>query len=156
MYTIYFDGSNKGDRYGCGAAVIYKGKNKEYSKAITLVDQPMSCNVAEYQGLITGLQWLLENKKENEQVYVFGDSKMVINQMFGYWRIKNGLYKEKAIECKQLVSKFSNITGQWIPRNENHVADKLSKTYPKKDQQSGKQEALAEHKERLQFLLDNE
>ena len=157
MYTLYFDGSNKGDRFGCGAAVIYKGKNKEYSKAITLVDQPMSCNVAEYQGLITGLQWLLQNKKENEQIFVFGDSKMVINQMFGYWRIKNGLYKEKGLQCQDLLTQFSDIHGYWIPREQNDEADCLSKKYPASNIDKGDMttkhtkhyEAFEEHNQRF-------
>ena len=158
MYILYFDGSNKGDCYGCGAAIIYEGQKKIFSKAITLVDQPMSCNVAEYQGLITGLEWFLQNKKEKEEIFVFGDSKMVINQMFSHWRIKNGLYRDKALQAKKLASRFSSLEGQWIPREENVEADKLSKKYPKKNQQHGEQktthsQAYEEHQQRLSYLL---
>lgn len=67
-----------------------------------------------------------------------GDSKLVICQMFiacGYrrkWQMKKGYYLPIALKCKELIKQFPNITGEWIPREENNLADELSKAELKK------------------------
>lgn len=131
MYKLYFDGSMKGDTLGCGAVVIYKGDKRIYQRAVTLLDRPMSCNVAEYNGLILGLEYLIEEGLTQETITVFGDSQLVIKQMFGHWKIKKGLYKSDALMTLHLLKQFSTIHGYWIPREQNEEADKMSKKYPK-------------------------
>lgn len=161
MYTMYFDGSNKGDKFGCGACIIYKNQQKVFSKAVTLVDQPMSCNVAEYAGLILGLEWFIEENQTDKPITVFGDSNMVINQMFGRWKIKKGLYEEKAARAKSLKKQFNDIHGYWIPREENDEADRLSKKYPAgnidrgdlKSKYSNHFKAYEAHQQRMKELL---
>ena len=127
----------KGEQLGCGAVVIYKKDKLIYQRAVTLLDRPMSCNVAEYNGLILGLEYLLSENLRDEPITVFGDSKLVIKQMFGHWRIKNGLYKPDALLAHSLVKKFTNTYGYWIPREQNGEADKLSKSYPKSNNKKG-------------------
>jgi probable phosphoglycerate mutase len=61
------------------------------------------------------------------EISVKGDSKLVIEQMFGTWKIKSGLYTELAHRARELLSRFTNIQGEWISRDLNDVADELSK-----------------------------
>lgn len=129
MYKLYFDGSAKGDKFGGAGTVIYKDRKRIWQHSRTLVEQPMSCNVAEYAGLINGLKWLKREGLENEEIEVQGDSKLVIMQMFSHWRIKKGAYLNNAIECRELLRDFSNIRGHWIPRERNEEADFLSTRY---------------------------
>lgn len=132
-YHVYFDGSNKGDTASCAGCVIYQmnltKKEKIYANSKTLGDKPTSCNVAEYRALQMALQYLVQNNHHRSPVVVFGDSQLVIKQMFGRWRIKDGLYKPAALECKVLINEFANISGKWIPRGHNKEADSLSKQY---------------------------
>lgn len=86
-----------------------------------------SNNVAEYSGFVRGLEFLIENKLTKYEIHVRGDSNLVIQQMFGTWRIKKGLYVPFAHKAKKLLKKFKNIYGEWIPREENGICDCLSK-----------------------------
>ena len=98
--------------------LFYPGQGKEHE---------ISCNVAEYCGLIAVLQYLLHIGAQNERIMVYGDSQLVIQQMFGQWKIKSGIYVPYALKAKELRQTFSNLSGQWIPREQNTIADALSK-----------------------------
>jgi ribonuclease HI len=93
-----------------------KGKERETSN-----------NVAEYSGFRHVLIWLLGQGLNRQCIEIRGDSNLVIEQMFGYWRIKQGFYVPIAKECRELLKQFPNIRGKWIPREQNSLADKLSK-----------------------------
>lgn len=47
--------------------------------------------------------------------------------MFGSWKIKNGRYTELALGARELLARFTKIQGEWISRDRNEVADRLSK-----------------------------
>jgi hypothetical protein len=57
----------------------------------------------------------------------------VIRQMFGgggfkkKWQIRGGHYAQIAFRCRELLKRFPRIRGEWIPREENTLADELSK-----------------------------
>jgi ribonuclease HI len=91
-----------------------------------------SNNLAEYSGFLAGLKFLISKGLQQEEILVCGDSKLVIEQMFGTWRIKKGFYVDLALEARHLLKKFTRITGRWIPREENSLADELSKRVLKK------------------------
>jgi len=81
-------------------------------------------NVAEYNGLIAGLRAALE--LHATQVDVRMDSKLVIEQMSGRWQIKNPGLRPLAAEAAALVSRFGQVTFDWIPRESNKAADALA------------------------------
>ncbi|HWS36142.1 MAG TPA: histidine phosphatase family protein [Actinoplanes sp.] len=81
-------------------------------------------NVAEYSGLIAGLEAAAELNAE--RVAVKMDSKLVIEQMSGRWQIKNAGLRPLAAEAAALVGKFAAVTYEWIPRERNKAADALA------------------------------
>ncbi len=88
-----------------------------------------SNNVAEYSGLIAGLE-AAEKIDPGARVLVRMDSKLVIEQMAGRWKIKHEDMKRLALEAGALVRRRrelgGSITWTWIPREINKDADKLS------------------------------
>ena len=72
-------------------------------------------------------RYLLAEGLSDERIVVIGDSLLVIRQMFGHWRIKAGCYVGLAREAKSLLALFPRITGRWVPRERNSVADGLAK-----------------------------
>jgi len=86
----------------------------------------MSNNVAEYVAAKTALEFLIENNLDHEQIAMFGDSQLVIQQMKGTWKIKKGMYVEIAHETKALADHFKHLSWSWIPREQNALADILS------------------------------
>ncbi len=88
-----------------------------------------SNNVAEYQGMIAGLE-AAEQIDPSARVAVRMDSKLVVEQMAGRWKIKHEDMKRLALQGQSIVRRRREAGGQvtwtWIPRAENSAADKLS------------------------------
>jgi ribonuclease HI len=133
IVSVWFDGAcepkNPNGNMGIGAFVRCGKVTHEYSEAIMLGEKgwkETSNNVAEYLALKAGLEICI-NEELTKNVQVFGDSKLVIQQMKGEWGIKGGLYVPTALICKRLLEHFEQITFTWIPREENQLADDLSK-----------------------------
>jgi len=89
----------------------------------------MSNNVAEYSGVIALLEAIADRPGS---MLIRGDSKLVIQQLRGTWKIHGGLYvpycrRAKALFASQLQTRHGNILLQWIPRDENSECDRLSK-----------------------------
>ncbi|WP_131106593.1 bifunctional RNase H/acid phosphatase [Ornithinimicrobium sufpigmenti] len=90
-----------------------------------------SNNVAEYTGLIEGLRAVLDLGLAPEAtVEVRMDSKLVVEQMTGRWKIKHADMRRLALEARQLVDAIQRQGGTvsftWIPRERNGAADALS------------------------------
>ena len=86
----------------------------------------MSNNVAEYAAVIAALEYLLDNRLQNHEVKMYGDSNLTVEQMSGRWKIGDGLYREFAVRASVLRSQFERISFHWIPREQNEEADSLS------------------------------
>jgi len=81
-------------------------------------------NVAEYSGLIAGLQAALD--LDPSEVEVRMDSKLVVEQMSGRWQVKHPSMKPLAREAAGLVSQLPSVRFAWIPREKNKHADRLA------------------------------
>ena len=82
-------------------------------------------NVAEYTGLIAGLEMAREYAPDATEVEVRMDSKLVIEQMAGRWKIKHASMKPLAVEAQRLLPP-GGVTWTWVPREQNSAADALA------------------------------
>ncbi|WP_239332494.1 bifunctional RNase H/acid phosphatase [Frankia sp. CiP3] len=82
-------------------------------------------NVAEYQGLIAGLR-AAADIDPNAAVEVRMDSKLVVEQMSGRWKIKHPAMRPLAMEAADVALGFSQVRYGWIPRERNGHADRLA------------------------------
>ena len=80
-------------------------------------------NVAEYSGLIAGLE-MARLVDPGAAVEVRMDSKLVIEQMAGRWKIKHPSMKPLALKASGLRPPAVRWT--WVPRAENKRADALA------------------------------
>ncbi|MEY3098806.1 MAG: reverse transcriptase-like protein [Candidatus Nanopelagicaceae bacterium] len=119
---IYADGGSRGNpgqaAYG---ALVCEGETVliEIAEKIGIATN----NVAEYQGLIAGIR--AANKIDPAaHIEARLDSKLVVEQMSGRWKIKNIPLAKLAMEAKKIHSP-QLITFTWIPRDENYQADRL-------------------------------
>jgi ribonuclease HI len=103
-----------------GIVIVSEGK-------IVGSGEGFSNNVAEYQALLAFLTWYTDTKQTDTAI-VHGDSKLVICQMSGQWRINGGMYYPTYQKCVKLFQPIAHsIRFQWIPREQNQEADNLSK-----------------------------
>ena len=113
----------------CYAFVIMikdKKQEAQYGLAAEPFSDDSSNNVAEYTGVIKSLEWLLQNNCSDKQVIVKGDSKLVIFQIKGKYKVKAARIIPLYSLSMDLISKFKSIDFEWIPREENKEADALS------------------------------
>ena len=80
-------------------------------------------NVAEYSGLIAGLR-LAEEFTPDADIEVRMDSKLVVEQMSGRWKIKHPDMRPLAMEANRLAPFGTTYT--WVPRERNKYADRLA------------------------------
>ncbi|MEZ5097794.1 MAG: reverse transcriptase-like protein [Nocardioides sp.] len=80
-------------------------------------------NVAEYSGLIAGLELAAELAPDAD-VEVRMDSKLVVEQMSGRWKIKHPDLRPLAMRAHELAPFGTTYT--WIPREQNKHADRLA------------------------------
>ena len=79
-------------------------------------------NVAEYTGLLTGLR--LCATLGDVRVDVRLDSKLVVEQMTGRWKIKHENMRALATQARAAIDP-ARVRYQWIPRERNKDADRL-------------------------------
>ena len=81
-------------------------------------------NVAEYRGLIAGLEAAAELGAAEVEARM--DSKLVVEQMCGRWQIKHPGLRPLAAQAAGLVSRFTAVRFNWVPRERNRHADALA------------------------------
>lgn len=124
--VIEADGGSRGNPGVAGSGtVVYSDNKAEVLKEIAyVVGTKATNNVAEYRGLLEGLKAARELGATSVDVYM--DSKLVVEQMSGRWKIKHPDMKVLAIEAKEIASEIGSVSYTWIPREKNKRADALS------------------------------
>jgi ribonuclease HI len=89
--------------------------------------QDASSNVAEYLGLIEGLDALIDMNAGLEPVLICGDAKSIIEQMNGRASVSAGSIKPLYRRARRLASHLHRILWLWTPRRNNHTADALTR-----------------------------
>lgn len=131
---IYFDGACNNLSHppfmGIGIAVLLDG-----------VEQPHLChsemtgigtsNVAEWQAMVKSLEIAIKYCEEHKdtQVHIFGDSQLIVYQFKGHWECRKRhlkVYYEQAQNLRRQMGGWLYAVS-WIPREQNKLADKLSK-----------------------------
>jgi ribonuclease HI len=113
-FEIYFDGAcepkNPGGHMGYGYLIYQNGELLNNNSFYEDKHPNNTNNVAEYKACIEALHALKEyinlNNLEQSVVNVYGDSMLVVKQMKGRWKIKNGAYVLFAQRTKELVKEF--------------------------------------------------
>ncbi|WP_459612282.1 histidine phosphatase family protein [Corynebacterium urogenitale] len=132
------DGGSRGNPglAGAGSSVVdpasvIAGEPHELACQWQHIDKATN-NVAEYHGLINGLTLAAEVAEKlgesaaETTVDVFMDSKLIVEQMSGRWKIKHPDMKPLAQQVKSLERDFAAVSYTWVPRAQNKRADELA------------------------------
>ncbi|MEE1779622.1 bifunctional RNase H/acid phosphatase [Streptomyces sp. NPDC049952] len=125
--VVEADGGSRGNPgpAGYGAVVLDPLDTVTLAEAAEYIGVATN-NVAEYRGLIAGLKAVRDLFPDTPvQVRVRMDSKLVVEQMSGRWKIKHPDMKPLAEEAARILP-ASSVTYEWIPRAENKHADRLA------------------------------
>lgn len=81
-------------------------------------------NQAEYQALEEGIKWLLD-ADILKPLEIFMDSKLIVNQIQGNFKVKNQELKKHWINAHNLLKRLPSFNISYIPREQNTEADYL-------------------------------
>ncbi|MFJ5971644.1 bifunctional RNase H/acid phosphatase [Streptomyces sp. NPDC093060] len=124
-FIVEADGGSRGNPgpAGYGSVVIDAATGEALAEVAEYIGIATN-NVAEYRGLLAGLR-AAHALDPTARIHVRMDSKLVIEQMSGRWKIKHPSMKPLAAEAGQ-VFPADRITYEWIPREQNKYADRLA------------------------------
>lgn len=126
MIKIYFDGcagpTNPG--YGGAGVVIVNGDQK--LSGYWFLGKNRTNNEAEYAGLIYALRLGIHLGFHTEPVTIYGDSKLIINQVTRQWKNKKPHLQQLMKKADIELAKYKSCNLEWIPRDLNTLADKMS------------------------------
>ena len=121
--SIYTDGGARGNPGPAAIGIVIKNEKGEVIKEVAKYIGETTNNEAEYRALIDGLDSVLD--KEAKNVECFADSKLVVSQLNGDFKVKNVNIKRFVKEIKRMERNFDTITYTHIGRSKNSEADAL-------------------------------
>ncbi|MFC8271199.1 bifunctional RNase H/acid phosphatase [Streptomyces sp. NPDC057271] len=123
--VVEADGGSRGNPgpAGYGAVVLDPVTGETLAERAEYIGVATN-NVAEYKGLVAGLKAARELFPD-ASVHVRMDSKLVVEQMSGRWKIKHPDMKPLAAEAAR-VFPARQVRYEWIPREKNKHADRLA------------------------------
>ncbi|WP_424887711.1 bifunctional RNase H/acid phosphatase [Streptomyces sp. XH2] len=124
-FIVEADGGSRGNPgpAGYGAVVLDAVTGEALAEAAEYIGTATN-NVAEYRGLIAGLE-AAKALDPAAEVRVRMDSKLVVEQMSGRWKIKHPDMRPLAARARALFP-AGQVAYEWIPREENKHADRLA------------------------------
>jgi broad specificity phosphatase PhoE/ribonuclease HI len=119
------DGGSRGNPgpAGYGSVVFTADRGAVLAEAKQAIGRATN-NVAEYRGLIAGLEEAVGLGATEVSVQM--DSKLVVEQMSGRWKVKHPDLIELNRQARALASQFERVSYRWIPRAKNSHADRLA------------------------------
>ncbi len=130
-YILYADGGARGNPGPAGAgAVAFDSIGKRVAEVSDFLGTATN-NVAEYEALIRGLKALVAEFREGHfkdaDVTVRMDSKLVVEQMKGAYKVKHENLIPRYLEARNVIARnFGRVTFEHIPREKNEDADELA------------------------------
>ncbi|MFB7242617.1 bifunctional RNase H/acid phosphatase [Streptomyces populi] len=124
-FIVEADGGSRGNPgpAGYGSVVIDAATGETLAERAEYIGVATN-NVAEYRGLVAGLE-AARDLDATARVRVRMDSKLVVEQMSGRWKIKHPDMKPLAARAAGVLP-ASQVTYEWIPRERNKHADRLA------------------------------
>jgi len=122
LLVVEADGGSRGNpgpaAYG---AIVRDGDTGRVLVEVAETIGEATNNVAEYRGVLSGIQHALEIDPE-ARIEARLDSKLIVEQMSGRWAIKNAALRDLALAVRRLGA---DVDYTWVPRAQNTAADRL-------------------------------
>jgi len=123
--TIHVDGGSRGNPGPAGAGVVIRSADDGtiLFEGGYFIGRATS-NVAEYQGLLRGLERAAALGANEARV--FADSELLVRQMTGVYRVRNPGLKPLFEQARRHIGQFRRVRFTHVPRTENADADRLA------------------------------
>jgi probable phosphoglycerate mutase len=131
-YIVRTDGAARGNPGPASAgAALFRADRPDARDPFARPDASISDflgvqtnNVAEYTGVVRALE--LARDLGASEVHLLLDSKLIVEQLSGRWRVKDAKLIPLWAAARQTLHGFSRWTATHVPRAQNSVADSLA------------------------------
>ena len=124
MIVVYIDGGARGNPGPAGYGVRVEQPDgtliEEFGDAIGVATN----NVAEYRGLIAGLEWA--KRRGESEVLIKSDSLLLVQQMLGNFKVKNAGLQPLHAQARMLAHGIGGVSYEHVGRAKNAHADRLA------------------------------
>ncbi len=123
-FTLFCDGASRGNPGPSSFGYVIYGEDGDIVVKVGRTIGSTTNNVAEYEGLIQGLEHCKELKASD--VTVKSDSQLLVRQLSGQYKVKTPHILTLFQRAKAVLPAFTSVRFVHIPREENKEADKLA------------------------------
>jgi probable phosphoglycerate mutase len=124
-FIVEADGGSRGNPgIAAGGAVVIDADSGAILAEVGVFVGVATNNVAEYSGLVEGLR-RARTLDPAAIIHVKMDSKLVVEQMSGRWKIKHPDMRELARQAHEIIA-GATVTFEWVPRDLNGRADAMA------------------------------
>ena len=121
--TVHVDGGSRGNPGPAAAAAVLTGPDGEVLARDSALLGVATNNVAEYCGLLLGLE--LARAQGASEVEVVNDSELVAKQVNGVYRVKHPDMRPLHAQAMAALRGFERWKVRSVPREQNAAADAL-------------------------------
>lgn len=121
--TLFADGGSRGNPGPAASGAVLFGEDGQVLREVGTFLGVTTNNVAEWTGLLTGLEAALELGVDDLAVRL--DSELVVKQISGAYRVKHAGLIPLHAKAKLLLRKFAHVDVQHVRRKQNAAADAL-------------------------------
>lgn len=125
--TVYTDGASRGNPGLSSYGFLIKDPDGEILYSEGKYIGIATNNFAEYSAVLNAFDYT-EKKwgKKISEINFFMDSKLVVEQLSGRFKVKSENLKPLIFEIKRMENVFTRVTYKHVPRNLNSAADALA------------------------------
>lgn len=123
VLNLYSDGGSRNNPGPAAAAyLLCDAQGKLLERRGVFLGQATN-NAAEYHALRLGLS--AARKFKPQKVVCHLDSELVVRQLNGLYKVKDGALRELVLSIQVLVASLAAVEYRYVPRERNAAADRL-------------------------------
>ncbi len=122
--TVFTDGAARGNPGPAGIGAVVTGRDGEVLARVAEGIGVATNNVAEYRAAIEGLRAAADLGAT--EVDLRADSRLLIEQLAGRFRVKNPTLQRLHAEARAVMSRFERVRMAHVPRELNREADRAA------------------------------
>ena len=121
--TLSTDGGSRGNPGPAAYGYVLEAEDGTVLDARGETIGKATNNVAEYRGLLAGLEKAVD--LGITELEVISDSELLVKQMLGDYRVKNEALRELSLDATELARKIGRVNYRAVRREHNDLADRL-------------------------------
>ncbi|WP_414838425.1 ribonuclease HI family protein [Carnobacterium sp. TMP28] len=125
MLRMYTDASTKSNPGPSGVGVILIGNGIHIQLSFPL-EKEMSNHQAEFEAVLSGLNYLIANQLVHHELVIYSDSNIVVSAIERNY-VKNPLFNEYLFSINKRLKLFPSFMIQWISETQNKEADHFAR-----------------------------